>query len=90
VAILDIDMPNLNGFGVCEQLRRLGPPYDAVPIVFLTVARSRALELLGTQLGAYVQKPVSSKELLRVVGTLIAKRGLPSNGIEDTHVEVKV
>jgi DNA-binding response OmpR family regulator len=74
VIVLDIDMPYLDGFGVCQHLRQMGAPWNTTPIVFLTSAASHALELLGGQLGAYVQKPVSAERLLEVVGELVARQ----------------
>jgi DNA-binding response OmpR family regulator len=72
VAILDIEMPYMDGFAVCQEIKQMGPPWNTIPIVFLTAARSHALEMLGEQLGAYVQKPISPDELLALVQSLIA------------------
>jgi CheY-like chemotaxis protein len=66
--VLDINMPGLDGYGVCEQLEARGRQSQDLPIVFLTSNDSHALELLGEQYGAYLQKPVEPDELLRVVG----------------------
>jgi DNA-binding response OmpR family regulator len=77
LAILDIDMPYLDGFGVCQEIKHMGPPWDEIPIVFLTASRSHALEMLGQQLGAYVQKPVSPVELLSLVEELVSKSPCP-------------
>jgi DNA-binding response OmpR family regulator len=73
LAILDIDMPYLDGFGVCQEIKHMGPPWNEIPIVFLTASRSHALEMLGEQLGAYVQKPISPEVLLDLVKTLVSK-----------------
>lgn len=72
LAILDIEMPYMDGFGVCHEIKHLGPPWSTIPIVFLTAARSHALEMLGEQLGAYVQKPISPDELLTLVQSLVS------------------
>ena len=55
VAILDIDMPQLDGFGVARALKRQG---IAVPIVFLTIHREEELFRAALDLGAtgYVLK----------------------------------
>lgn len=65
--VLDVNMPGLDGYGVCEQLRQFGSKYDNLPIVFLTSLESRALELLGREYGAYLQKPVEDGKLLDVI-----------------------
>ena len=70
--VLDINMPGLDGYGFCERMVRENPVHVDTPVVFLTSEQSRALELLGSQLGAYLQKPVSEIELLSVVEDQLA------------------
>jgi len=65
--VLDIHMPGLDGFEVCEQLKASDIDFQHLPIIFLTSSVSRALELLGEQYGAYLQKPVAPDVLLRAV-----------------------
>lgn len=79
LAILDIRMPYLDGYGVCQELQKLGSPYSEIPIIFLTTLDSHALELLGDELGAYLQKPVRPQQLIETVS-----RFLPApSAIED-------
>lgn len=70
--VLDIEMPGMDGYGVCEKLRELGTDYDRLPIVFLTCLESKALELLGREFGAYLKKPVQPGELVSVVEKQLA------------------
>ena len=65
--ILDINMPGLDGYGVCEQLAAIGVDSQTLPIVFLTSNDSHAMELLGQQYGAYVHKTADGDQLLGVV-----------------------
>eukprot|EP00913_Durusdinium_trenchii_P008782 g8248.t1 len=74
LAVLDINMPALDGYGVCQELKRKGEPFDRLPVIFLTTLRSRALEILGGELGAYLQKPVDPDELLEAINTFIPER----------------
>ncbi len=67
--LLDVAMPGLDGYGVCEELRQGG---TELPIVFLTSIQSKALELLGKEYGAYLNKPVHENELLHVVKEQLA------------------
>lgn len=67
VMVLDVNMPALDGFGVCLELRRLGAPWSEIPIVFLTSSSSHALEILGEEMGAYMRKPISEDELVNTV-----------------------
>lgn len=71
LAILDIRMPNLDGYGVCQELQRMGSPFNEIPIIFLTTLDSNALELLGDELGAYLQKPVRGQQLLDTVARFV-------------------
>jgi diguanylate cyclase (GGDEF)-like protein len=62
--LLDVDMPDLNGFEVCRQLK-FDPRTRDVPIIFLTGAASTEQKILGLELGAvdYVTKPFDPAEL---------------------------
>ena len=71
--ILDINMPRLDGFGFCARLNEENPKFQHVPIVFLTTEESVALEMLGKEMGAYLRKPVSDDELLKVVQSQLAR-----------------
>ena len=81
LAVLDIRMPVMDGYAVCEEIKKLGEPFHRLPVIFLTALESHALELLGDQWGAYLQKPVKAPELLRVVSQVIgpADRQLDSS-----------
>ncbi|MEZ6032959.1 MAG: response regulator [Planctomycetaceae bacterium] len=67
LAILDINMPGLDGYAVCSQLHSMGPSWARVPIIFLTSDRSNALQLLGQKLGAFLPKPVRPEQLIATV-----------------------
>ena len=62
--VLDINMPGLDGFGFCE---RMDPAYTDIPVVFLTTEKSDALKMLGNEIGAYLQKPVTDECLLQTI-----------------------
>ena len=62
--ILDVKMPKLDGYGVCQQLNRLDEDFSKLPVLFLTSLESKALELLGQEYGAYLRKPVEPAHLL--------------------------
>src|SRR5215213_2985374 len=51
VILLDVDMPDMNGFEVCRQLKADGRTMD-VPIIFLTGASSTEEKIKGLELGA--------------------------------------
>jgi two-component system alkaline phosphatase synthesis response regulator PhoP len=61
--ILDIMLPEMNGFDVCRELRRRGAE---VPIIMLTAKSEEVDRVVGLEIGAddYVIKPFSLRELL--------------------------
>jgi PleD family two-component response regulator len=66
--MLDIRLPDINGYEVCRQLRTQRKTQD-VPIIFLTEKRDRVDRLQGLELGVvdYITKPFDIQELrLRV------------------------
>ena len=68
--LLDITMPEMNGYEVCEQLKR-DPITHAIPVVFLTARSEVEDEKRGLELGAvdYITKPISPPILLARVAT---------------------
>jgi len=79
LAVVDVNMPEVDGYGVCQTLQEKGPPWDELPIVLLTSLDSHALELLGDQLGAYLRKPVRADTLLDAVRTNVNQAGSTEN-----------
>jgi len=63
--LLDIMMPGISGFDVCEQLKA-DPSTANIPVIFLTSMTNLDDELRGLKLGAvdYVTKPISPPVLL--------------------------
>jgi two-component system response regulator MprA len=75
--VLDVLMPNLDGFEVCRRLRRSG---NRTPILILTARDSEEDTIRGLDLGAddYLVKPFSLGELLARVRALL-RRNLPAD-----------
>ncbi|VAW31147.1 hypothetical protein MNBD_CHLOROFLEXI01-3601, partial [hydrothermal vent metagenome] len=72
VAVLDIRLPDIDGYEVCRQLRR-SRKTQHIPVIFLTERREREDKLAGLELGAvdYITKPFDIQELrLRVRNAL--------------------
>lgn len=61
LVILDVMMPKLDGYGVCQEIRKTSD----VPVIMLTALGDVADRITGLELGAddYVIKPFSPKEL---------------------------
>ena len=58
--LLDIMMPHMNGFEVCEHVKR-NPKTAHIPIIFVTALGDESDEYKGFELGAvdYITKPIS-------------------------------
>lgn len=72
IALLDINLPGIDGYEICRRLRGV-PRTQALPVIFLTEKREREDKLAGLELGAidYLTKPFDIQELrLRVRNTL--------------------
>lgn len=72
LVILDIRLPDINGFEVAKRLRSYQRTQE-IPIIFLTEKRDRADRMRGLELGAddYITKPFDIQELrLRVRNSL--------------------
>jgi two-component system alkaline phosphatase synthesis response regulator PhoP len=73
--LLDLMLPDIDGFGVCEILRRR-PGTATIPVVILTAWATTDARHLGLDLGAldYLTKPFSPKELTARVQHLLDLR----------------
>jgi two-component system alkaline phosphatase synthesis response regulator PhoP len=84
--ILDIMMPNMDGFEVCKKIRSK-ESLKNIPIIFLTAKSSEVDEITGLELGAndYVKKPISPKKLIARVNSNLRKldAGDKENGEND-------
>jgi len=72
VIVLDIMLPDIDGYEVCRQLRS-NLRTSHVPIIFLTQKDERSDRIAGLELGAddYITKPFDIEELrLRVQGSI--------------------
>jgi two-component system catabolic regulation response regulator CreB len=77
LAILDVGVPDGNGFDVCRAIRKT----SELPIVFLTARAEEIDRILGLELGAddYVSKPFSPREVCaRVRAILRRSAGRPA------------
>lgn len=72
LVLLDVDMPDMNGYAVCRAMRASD---TKTPIVFLTAMESDADQLRGLGLGAddYVFKSASNSVLLARVASTLAR-----------------
>lgn len=74
LVILDVGLPDGNGFELCKQIRR----HSDVPLMFLTARTEEIDRIIGLEIGAddYVAKPFSPREVCARVRTIL-KRARP-------------
>lgn len=69
--ILDVGLPDISGFELCKQIRRL----HTVPIIFLTARNDEIDRVVGLEIGGddYVVKPFSPRELTARVKAVLRR-----------------
>jgi diguanylate cyclase (GGDEF)-like protein len=95
--VLDIMLPDMDGYAVCKQLRTTTRT-SHIPIIFLTQKDERSDKIAGLELGAddYITKPFDIEELKLRVTNAIARQeresqtdprtGLPSGRLIEDHL----
>jgi two-component system, OmpR family, catabolic regulation response regulator CreB len=80
LAILDVGLPDLNGFELFKQLQAL-PGGAQVPIIFLTARSDEIDRVVGLELGAddYIAKPFSPRELVARVRGILRRSVRPAS-----------
>ncbi|MDM0021577.1 two-component system response regulator CreB [Variovorax saccharolyticus] len=76
LAILDVGLPDMNGFELFKRLQAL-PGGAQVPMLFLTARSDEIDRVVGLELGAddYIAKPFSPRELVARVRTILRRSG---------------
>ena len=72
LVLLDLMLPDMNGFAVCEEIRAVSP---LVPIIMLTARSQESDKIRGLEVGAddYVTKPFSVGELVARIGAIFRR-----------------
>ena len=85
--LLDINLPDIDGFSVCEKLRR----NDNVPIIIITARTERDDKLSGILLGAddYIEKPFDIEILIAKIKGIF-KRRLARDMISDGDIILNI
>jgi two-component system catabolic regulation response regulator CreB len=71
LVILDIGLPDINGFELCKQIRQS----SALPIIFLTARNEEVDRVVGLEIGGddYVVKPFSPREVTARVKAVLRR-----------------
>ena len=77
LVVLDVMLPDLDGFEVCRRLRASRGPARRVPVIMLSARGAELDRVRGLELGAddYVTKPFSLMELLARVASVLRRAG---------------
>jgi len=73
--LLDVMMPEMDGWEVCKQLMK-DVKTSMIPVIFLTAKGSEVDEVVGLELGAddYIVKPISIRKLIARVKTVLRRK----------------
>ena len=85
--LLDIMLPKLDGFEVCQQIRE----FSDVPIVMLTAKGDDMDKILGLEYGAddYITKPFNILEVKARIKAIMRRTGRKEKDTKDTKMIVK-
>lgn len=77
IVILDINLPDIDGFGVLRQIRL----FSDVPVIILTVRETEMDKLRGFEAGAddYIVKPFSALDFLDRVSAVLRPSKIPQS-----------
>ena len=83
LVLLDIMLPDLDGFEICKRLRA-EERTKSLPVIFLTAKGEEIDRVLGLEIGAddYVVKPFSPRELVARVKAVLRRQSRPLEKLE--------
>jgi two-component system, OmpR family, alkaline phosphatase synthesis response regulator PhoP len=85
--VLDLNLPDLDGFTICRELRR-DQKTKSLPVLMLTARSSERDRVTGLELGAddYLTKPFSVRELLARVNAIL-RRARPAESDSSSYAD---
>jgi two-component system OmpR family response regulator len=88
LVVLDVQLPDLDGFEVARRLRAAAGPHRDIPIIFLTARDALEDRLEGLRIGTddYVTKPFSIEELAERVRAVLRRSGRTGPATTRLHV----
>jgi DNA-binding response OmpR family regulator len=89
LVILDLMLPGMSGYAVCETLRQQG---SDIPVLMLSARTLTEDRVRGFDVGTdvYLQKPFDLEELLSIVRNLLARRSRATAPIERANSDTAV
>jgi two-component system phosphate regulon response regulator OmpR len=93
--ILDVMLPDIDGFSVARQIRATREPWAQIPIVMLTARGDETDRIVGLELGTddYLPKPFNPRELLARLRAVLRRRepvagGAPRKSLRFGRLEI--
>jgi PAS domain S-box-containing protein len=89
IILLDILMPEIDGFDTCRRLKANEPTKD-IPVIFMTALSEMGSKVEGFQVGAvdYITKPIQHEEVLSRVQTHLTMRKL-YNQLQEQNLQLQ-
>ena len=86
LVILDLMLPDADGFEVCKRMKK-DPGLSRIPVIMLTAKHEETDKVLGLEIGAddYITKPFSPKELVARVKAVL-RRGMQETSGEKIEI----
>jgi len=86
IVLLDIMLPKLNGFEVCQQIRE----FSSMPIVMLTAKGDDMDKILGLEYGAddYITKPFNILEVKARIKAIMRRTSKKAEQVENKKIVV--
>jgi two-component system OmpR family response regulator len=90
LVVLDVMLPDLDGFEVAKRIRQEDGSVDRLPVIFLTARDTTADKVEGLGLGGddYVTKPFSLEELIARVQAVLRRVGATDAGSRLTYTDL--
>jgi two-component system OmpR family response regulator len=89
LVLLDVMLPDLDGFEVCRRMRQDG---ERVPVLFLTARDATEDRVRGLTLGGddYVAKPFSLEEVVARIHAILRRHGRPTRTSKVTFADLEL
>jgi len=87
LVLLDVMLPKLNGFEVCQQIRE----FSDMPIVMLTAKGDDMDKILGLEYGAddYITKPFNILEVKARIKAIMRRTGKKEEKVDESNILIK-